>query len=167
MSNKNNIPNYNKGNNRNNYLYKRDQENLARIQQAVNNSVRTRLDELRNDPNYNFSNLKHVQVNYFNILALKPKRIPEAPTALNWGDAVVIDPNTNIPYLCCIVYFSPDKLTAEIFQMLLGLTSKVHNWKYSERDDLYIDQLGVYIDKVDFNKEEGDTNDTGESKWTQ
>ena len=129
----------------------RDIEALNKIKATVNKKVKERLDSLSEQ----FPDLKHVQINYFNTSALKPhKRIPERPTAMNWGDAVVQDQITKIYYLCCIVYFSPDNLDIATFKMLLDTTSKNHIWEYSDKDKIYIDQLGVYVDKVEFSKED-------------
>ena len=137
-------------------LSKQDLETLNKIKQTVRFKTMLRLDEIRStkDKNntYDFSKLDHVQINYFNITALKPHKIPERPTALNWGDAVIADPDTNQLYLCVIVYFDKDHLTADKFQALLEMTSRKHNWVYSDQDKLYIDTCGVYVDKVEINK---------------
>lgn len=135
----------------------KDDLTLNKITTAINQKIKTRLIELQQDPQ--FSDLKHVQVNYFNIskLGIKYQNHLQRRVGMSYGDAVVKNthnaPDQPEHYLCVNVFFDEDNLTAPIFQMLLGLTSKIHNWEYSEKDDIYIDLLGVYVDKLDFEKE--------------
>lgn len=138
---------------------KRDTENLNKIKSTLNKKIKRRLEELNNLPEYKDSPIKHVQVNYFNIskLGFKYQANKPKPVGMSYGDAVVrntqLGPNQPPSYLCVNIYFDEEQLTGAIYQVLLGLTSKVHNWEYSKEDDLYIDQLGVYVDRVDIEKE--------------
>lgn len=145
---KNTIPN-NRHKHKNGYLIKKDIETLNKIKAVITAKVKIRLHELSKQ----FPNLDHVQINYFNTEALKPHKVPERPTGLNWGDAVVQDPISKEYYLCVIVYFNKDNLNLNTFKMLLGMCSQTHIWEYSKQDNLYIDTLGVYVDKVEITKQ--------------
>lgn len=137
---------------------------LAMISGTISSKIKARLSSIRNDPK--FGDLKHVQVNYFNIakLGMKYQRLTNTPIGMSYGDVVVTNTQTGPDqpenYLCVNVFFDEEPINTELFQMMLGLTSKLHNWQYSKADDIYIDTLGVYVDRVDFEKQtEGVDND--------
>lgn len=139
-------------------------DTLAMISGTISSKIKARLSSIRNDPK--FSDLKHVQVNYFNIakLGMKYQRLTNTPIGMSYGDVVVTNTQTGPGqpenYLCVNVYFDEEPINTELFQMMLGITSKLHNWQYSETDDIYIDTFGVYVDRVDFEKQtEGVDND--------
>lgn len=130
---------------------------LNKISSTLSSKIKRRVEELRQQDE--FKDLQHVQVNYFNIskLGIKYQAKANKPVGMSYGDAVVNNtqdaPNQPKHYLCICVYFDEENLTSEIYQMMLGLTSKVHTWTYSKQDDIYIDELGVYVDRVDFEKD--------------
>ena len=138
----------------------KDDKALALISSTVSNKIKARLEVLHADDN--FKDIKHVQINYFNIAKLGKKyqdknKNKNKTVGMSYGDVVVTNQHTGDEqpkqYLCVIVVFDEEPLTSNTFQMLLGLTSKIHNWKYSDSDDVYIDELGVYVDRVDFEKQ--------------
>ena len=144
----------------------KDTMNLERISSSISNKVKNRLRELRASDD-KFSSLNHVQLNYFNIqklglkyqasVRLKGKEKEKRPVGMSYADAVIKNTQTGEGqpeyYLCINILFDEDNMDVDKYQMLLGLTSKVHNWTYSDKDNIYIDELGVYIDRVEIEKE--------------
>ena len=130
-------------------MSKRDQETMEKITKTVKQKTKQRVYELHSQG----YDVDHVQINYFNIKNLGRKhKVPEASTAMNWGDCVVQDEVTGLHYLCVIVSFDTKQMDINTFKMLIGISPRIHDWEYSDEDHLFIDKLAAYVDKVEIEK---------------